>query len=225
MNRSVQPEILDELPPDDPEAIRSRGDLRRLNRIMGNAGIIARGISSLPESPKRIVELGAGSGTLLFHALRSLPRPEQGGEIIFLDLVDLISPEVKEQYSTLGWNVCVKTGDVRDTMPDHADLVFANLFLHHFPNEELAGLLARIRNCGSSFFCVEPRRSRTAYTAASLVGLIGCNRVTRHDAAVSVQAGFRDRELSELWGKDETRTIREEWAPPFSHFFLASPNS
>jgi hypothetical protein len=36
MLRQVLPEILDHLPADDPEAIGSRRDLRRINFLMGN---------------------------------------------------------------------------------------------------------------------------------------------------------------------------------------------
>ena len=41
MNRIVQPELLDELPPDDPRAMRSRRDLRRINAWMRNHAIMA----------------------------------------------------------------------------------------------------------------------------------------------------------------------------------------
>ena len=38
--RRVEDETLDHLPEDDPRAIRSRRDLRRINRIMGNDSIV-----------------------------------------------------------------------------------------------------------------------------------------------------------------------------------------
>ena len=44
MERCVEPEMLDRLPAADPEAIRSRSDLRRVNRLMGHAGIIRRAL-------------------------------------------------------------------------------------------------------------------------------------------------------------------------------------
>jgi hypothetical protein len=44
VKRIVQPEMLDTLPPDDPRALRSRRDLRRVNAWMGNAGIMARAL-------------------------------------------------------------------------------------------------------------------------------------------------------------------------------------
>jgi hypothetical protein len=53
------------------------------------------------------------------------------------------------------------------------------------------------------------------------MGLIGCNDVTRHDAAISVRAGFRDGELSACWPIAAGWTLTEKRAPPFSHLFVA----
>ncbi len=44
MKRRVTGELLDELPPADPRAVRSREDLLRVNGWMGNQGIMARAL-------------------------------------------------------------------------------------------------------------------------------------------------------------------------------------
>ena len=64
MNRIVQPELLDQLAADDPRAVRSRADLRRINAWMGNARFAARALTEIfPRSPpQQIVEIGAGDG-------------------------------------------------------------------------------------------------------------------------------------------------------------------
>jgi hypothetical protein len=54
-----------------------------------------------------------------------------------------------------------------------------------------------------------------------MLGLIGANAVTRHDAAVSVRAGFQGGELSALWPADPRWRLRECRAGLFSHLFLA----
>jgi hypothetical protein len=51
--------------------------------------------------------------------------------------------------------------------------------------------------------------------------LIGCNAVTRHDAAASVRAGFAGRELSALWPARPGWRLREGRAGLFSHLFVA----
>ena len=44
MERSLQAELLDELPANDPRAVGSRHDLRRINALMGNARLMARAV-------------------------------------------------------------------------------------------------------------------------------------------------------------------------------------
>jgi hypothetical protein len=54
-----------------------------------------------------------------------------------------------------------------------------------------------------------------------MVGLLGCNDVTRHDAVVSVQAGFAAQDLSRHWPQDGRWSLNEGAGFPFSHIFQA----
>ncbi|MDA0812577.1 MAG: hypothetical protein O3C21_09350, partial [Verrucomicrobia bacterium] len=64
--RVVIPEILDSLAAADPEAIRSRADLRMINFLMGNERWILRQLRNHPEAARKgVVEIGAGEGDLL----------------------------------------------------------------------------------------------------------------------------------------------------------------
>ena len=64
--RIVIPEILDHLPPADPDALRSRRDLRRINFLMGNERWICREMQRFPQAAQKgIVEIGAGEGQLV----------------------------------------------------------------------------------------------------------------------------------------------------------------
>jgi hypothetical protein len=53
-----------------------------------------------------------------------------------------------------------------------------------------------------------------------MLGAIGCNDVTRHDAVASVRAGFRDGQLSALWPAGPWK-LTERGAGLFSHLFVA----
>ena len=76
--RAIESEWLDELPPDDPRALRSRRDIRRLNLIMGHAGILRRQLLKHHPRPATIVELGAGDGTFMLALARQTGhRPGQ----------------------------------------------------------------------------------------------------------------------------------------------------
>jgi len=71
---------------------------------------------------------------------------------------------------------------------------------------------------------LEPRRHFAARLGCELLWMIGCNRVTRHDARLSVRAGFRGQELSSLWPNIDGWSAHEQPAGLFSHLFVATCN-
>ena len=85
----------------------------------------------------------------------------------------------------------------------------------------MAVLLREVSRQTRTFLACEPRRARPALVAASMLGLVGCNRVTVHDAAISVRAGFRDHELSAVWPRGAGWMLTEGNAGRFAHTFLA----
>jgi SAM-dependent methyltransferase len=176
--------------------------------------------------PRHIVELGAGDGTLLLRVARRIGRPRTRVRAILVDLHPSVSAETRAAFHGLGWDVDVQQADVFEWLLDAdqapIDLMLANLFLHHFREAELSTLFAAAARRANGFVACEPRRSRTALAGVSLLVLIGCNDVTRHDANVSVRAGFSDGELSALWPNEAGWTFRESPAGLFSHFFEAS---
>src|SRR4030081_2910830 len=75
--RSIEPELLDEMPADDPTVIRARRDLKRLNAVILQAGIMAPILLRqwTRERPRTILDLGCGDGTFMLSVARRLaPR-------------------------------------------------------------------------------------------------------------------------------------------------------
>jgi hypothetical protein len=101
------------------------------------------------------------------------------------------------------------------------EVVIANLFLHHFEDARLAELLHLISQRARLFIALEPRRAHWPLFCSRLLWVIGCNGVTRHDAVVSVRAGFSGRELSSLWPDKTNWQLTEQSAGAFSHLFIA----
>jgi hypothetical protein len=132
---------------------------------------------------------------------------------------------IRSGFTRLGWSVQTIQEDVlrwitAPTIQDHGPII-ANLFLHHLSESQLIQLFTEIAERTQAFVAVEPRRSRWTLAASRLVGLIGCNRVTQHDAPASVRAGFRGGELSALWPAGGDWHIEERQAGLFSHLFVA----
>ena len=55
--RTVLPEELDSLGPDDPSAIRSRRDLQRVHRAMATCSVLTRELGALLASARRRLRL------------------------------------------------------------------------------------------------------------------------------------------------------------------------
>ena len=201
--RRLETELLDVLPADDPAAVRSRRDLRLLNAVMLHPGIMARRmLRHAVDAPRRIIELGAGDGSLMLRLSRRLARHWPGVAIVLVDRQDMQCPhETRKAISKLGWREDQVTQDVFEylAMAEPADIVIANLFLHHFQPPQISEIFTRCAKLAPLFIALEPRRAMLPLLGSRLIWLLGCNHVSRHDAVASVRAGFRDRELSALW--------------------------
>jgi len=228
--RRVEPELLDLLPKSDPRAIQSRRDLRRINWAMATRSIVIRGIDASigGRRPCRIVELGAGDGSLLLWLARQRSSKWRGVEATVVDRQDVVSASTRRSFATLGWDLRIFARDVFDWIDETSaapyDLVFANLFLHHFADDVLGRLLSGIAARSNAFVACEPRRAAPALFGSRLVGLLGCNAVSRNDAVVSVHAGFRDAELAAAWPEKKSWRTDEYAAGLFSHCFVATRN-
>ena len=212
----------------DPRAIRSRADLRRINRLMGTQALLGSALDTMLQgsAPMRLVELGAGDGTLLLRLARRRARKWPKITLGLLDLQPVVSRETLAGYKALGWQVEVIHADVFDWLSqpqiEAAPIIFSNLFVHHFDSQRLLSLLSGIANRASAFLCLEPRRSQFALLGSRLLGVIGCNDVTRHDAVASVRAGFSAQELSGHWPDPDAWNLQEHAAGLFSHHFKAT---
>ena len=225
MQRHIQPELLDDLPADDPRAIQSRRDLRRVNMLMGHPRLVTRALQRPPAPLRFLVELGAGDGTLLLRVARRLGA-QSGMRAVLVDRQPSLSATTREGFAAVGWEVETRQSDVFEWLcrphAEIADVTLANLFLHHFRESELANLLNLIAQQTKYFVACEPRRSRTGVLGVPLLRLIGCNDITLHDGDISVRAGFRDRELSALWPHHPGWNLLETRRGLFTHAFFAA---
>lgn len=228
MERILEPEWLDELPPEDPNAVRSRRDLQRLNQWMGHPSVMANTLVQYAKKNPihRLIDLGGGDGMFVLGLVQKLVKFQPRLKVELVDRQNHVRPETRDQFYALGCGMEINTADVFDWLARWSDgppgtVVIANLFLHHFHKAELCEIFRLASGQADLFAACEPRRAMTALAAAKMCGLIGCNSVTRHDAVVSVRAGFADRELSELWPAQGNWALTEQASGWFSHLFLA----
>jgi hypothetical protein len=227
MNRIVLPELLDVLPPQAAAALRSRRDLRRLNAWMRHPQIMARALQeNLPgRAGQRIVELGAGDG----HFLLSVAKRVQGlwpdTQAILVDQLEALDPRAGDEFRHFGWQVRAEIAGaaewLRQAQSQAAQIIIGNLFFHQFETEPLAEMLRLAASSSRMVVALEPRRSWLPRFCGRLLWAIGCGPVTRHDARISIRAGFVGGELSALWPDKHNWRLTEHPAGLVSHLFIA----
>ncbi len=190
MNRRLEPELLDSLPPDHPDAIHSRRDLRLVNHVMGNASWFEKTLARHVRSGDRVIELGSGTGELCARLRTVTP---------LVDGIDRIPAPPAWPASARWHQADIQTFTGWNAYP----VVIGNLILHHFDNVSLRALGEALRPHARLLLFSEPTRNRTNQQVWSITApLCGANHVTRHDGRVSIAAGFVGDELPRSLGLD-----------------------
>jgi hypothetical protein len=225
--RIVEPELLDVLPPADRRALQSRRDLRVLNQCMKHPQLMSRALLENLKGIKspRIAEPGAGDGDFLLSVARRLQPQWPNAEAVLVDRLNAFTPEIQGDFDRLGWDVRMELADVfewlRQSPLDAMDAIIFNLFLHQFQTNELAEMLRLAARSTKLLVALEPRRSWLPRLCGHFLWVIGCGPVTRHDAGISIRAGFSGKEISAIWEDKTNWELTERPVGLFSHLFIA----
>lgn len=206
--RRVQPELLDGLPPGHPDALHNRRDLRFFNAIMGNYRWFARALRAHLRPGDRLLELGAGEGDLAKSLRRAWP-----GQTFSHTGLDLW-PRPADWPAAQEWHRADLT---QFSGYANYSVILGNLILHQFEDDVLPDLGRRWREHARLLVFCEPARHALHLAQLPLARLAGINYVSRHDARVSVEGGFRGRDLPRLLGVDAP-----PWRIELSHTFFGA---
>lgn len=188
MDRIVKPEKLDSLPPFDPEAVSSRKDLRIFNAYLGTRGWFAGKLLGDIGEEDHVLEIGAGEGTLI-HSLHDRARGN-GSTPVAWTALDLM-PVFREKQPGVSY---VVEDLLRFPGYGEATVVIGNMILHQFEPDALEHLGRQISARARLIVFQEPARSRFFHTLCRCCAF-AMSPATRHDAPVSIEAGFRGNEI------------------------------
>jgi 2-polyprenyl-3-methyl-5-hydroxy-6-metoxy-1,4-benzoquinol methylase len=187
--RLIKPELLDHAPPE--EARPNLAELVRINRDFGGHSTIRKTLAAVASNGDKftLLDIGAASGDTarLLHGL--YPR----ASITSLDygLVNLQAAPPPKLIAD-AFALPVPSGSF--------DYVLCSLFLHHFSDEQVVGLLRTFYDVArrALLVCDLERNILSYWFLPVTKWFFGWQRITLHDGPISVRAGFRSNELLAL---------------------------
>ena len=204
--RSTATELLDEPALDATELAANLRDIRRVNRFFGGTSTVLAHFPGLVAGIPRgqtisVLDLATGSADIPLALQRWAAA---NGRSLAITASD-VSPEILAQAAAhIGdrQTIRLKPLDARDVRePDASfDVVVCSLALHHFTPEDVVRVLREMRRlCRVGLIVNDLCRSRLGYLAA-WVAAHGTtrNRLTRHDAPLSVLRAYSLAELRDL---------------------------
>ena len=213
--RVIEPELLDDVPL--AEARASLRDLVRINRYLGGHEVLRKSMRRLVTRADAFtfLDVGAASGDM-GDALRAV-YPNA--------LVTSLDYRSDHLRSNMGARV---VGDAFHLpfVPRSFDFVHCSLFLHHFADERVVGLLKSFGSLARKAVVLSDlERHPIAYAALPWTRwLFGWDPITLHDGPVSVQAAFHSDELEQLARAAGLRDVQvRRHRPSFRLELIAAP--
>jgi ubiquinone/menaquinone biosynthesis C-methylase UbiE len=175
------------------------GEIEAANRHFGGVGPIVREL--LARDARAVLDVGCGSGDIARGLTRSARERGRPVAVTASDYSDLVL-DIARARTPASEPIRFERADAR-ALP-YADASFdvatCNLALHHFEPPEAVAVLRELRRVSrlTPLVC-DLVRSRLGYAAAlAFAHLIARNRLTKHDAPLSVRRAYTQAEAVEL---------------------------
>lgn len=199
-------ELMDEPGQDPVELAANLRDIRRVNRLGGGTAAVLSELPALlslvpPDREASVLDLGTGSGDIPLAIARWGRRHRRQVRIVASDFSDDIlaaaSPVVAGEPA-----IELAHYDARAVhLPDRSfDVVLCSMTLHHFPPDDAVAVLSEMHRLSRHGFVLNDlARSWHGYAGAWLSSRLATrNRMTRHDAPLSVLRAYTPTELEDL---------------------------
>jgi ubiquinone/menaquinone biosynthesis C-methylase UbiE len=211
MERRNDSEIMDDFSIQDERIDSALHELKTINILLGGKATTEKGFSILRKRKLltdrlSVLDVGAGGADVFGNKSDEF-------SITALDK----NPRTCE-YLREHTNHTIICGDAMDIpfRDKSYDVVHVSLFLHHFTEEQVVGLMmsfSRIAHHG--IIINDLRRSRLALTGIKILTLLfSRSTMVKHDAPLSVQRGFTKKELLQIFDRCSLSNfiIKRTWA-------------
>ncbi|MBW7460229.1 methyltransferase domain-containing protein [Paenibacillus sepulcri] len=222
---------MDDFAKGGPELREAPRHLRRLNRIFAAAAPTLLGVRRLWMEAGRpaslsILDAGSGSGDVNAHLLNWADRNKIAMTITLVDLTEEACVEARILFRNEP-RVKVIRKDLFALQEGIADVVTGTQFVHHFPEDELPGVVERLLDVSRLGVVINDiHRHFIPWSAVWLTArLISKNPYIRHDGPLSVAKGFRSSDWRKLQLALENPHMTYSWRPLFRYAVVIQKTS
>ena len=212
-------ELLDR-PDADPRLVeRSYRLMRSANRAGGGIRIVRRFLerelaTSTRKGVVRVLDIGSGDCDIPLAVAQW--AKERGYDVAFTCLDhDAKAFEIAQEAIKRGGcdTVRLEKADVFSYRPAHDfDYAIASMCFHHFTNEQIGGLIERLRGFVRTALLINDLHRCLLNDLACRVRVLPEDREIRHDALLSIRRGFKPAGLAHILREhDPAAVVRRAW--------------
>ncbi|GGK87308.1 methyltransferase domain-containing protein [Rufibacter glacialis] len=233
--RSTLPELMDDLTLASDDLRRNLQELEFINEWLGGHDVVRNGLNQLlkhplsvsfPEKKLKIADLGSGGGDTLRMVARWARRRNQPVELVGID-ANAFMLNYSAAHSQPYPEISYRQADVFS--PEFArqeyDIVICSLFLHHFPDQALASLLAQLQGQARVAVLVNDlhRHPLAFYSIKTLTQVFSRSYLVKNDAPLSVLRGFSRADWQRILELAGIRSYRLQWKWAFRWQLVFGP--
>lgn len=200
--RSLLPEKMDDLNAPENELKQNLIELEVINKFLGGYSVVLEALNKFSTTKElKITDLGCGGGDTLRAIAKWAKKKNISVELVGIDLNPVMisyAQKASEAYPEIRYNVANIFDE--NLLKERPDIVVCSLFCHHFDDEQLIGLLKRMKlMAGTAVIINDLHRHWLAYYGISiLTSLFSKTYMVKHDARLSVAKAFTRNEWASL---------------------------
>ena len=207
--RLLSDEYLDQASCGGEALDRELGYLRAINRTFGGTALSIRAVHAASQTANRsppadphmkqsLADVGTGSGDIA----RALADAKPSLDVIGIDRRPEMIARAQVSFQGTSSRARFETGDIFTLTAQFGvqafDFVHASLTLHHFSDERVIAALTEMSRAARRAVIWNDLKRGAAQNIAVRVATMFASISTRHDARVSVEAGFTRAEIDAL---------------------------
>ena len=205
--------------------IKNLEEIEGYNKMLGGHNALLGALNKTiftfsKEKEHTLLDTGCGGGDTMVKAAEAAAKKGYSLKMKGVDanpfIVDYAQSRTKKNA-----NIKIEIGDVFDKnfFSESYDFVSANIFLHHFSEEEIISFIQQaIPKTNQAIIICDLHRNPIAYYAfIAITMLFGANHITRNDGKISILKGFRKKEWRAILEKAGAKNYEIKWKWAFRH--------